>query len=107
MAERSTFSMSRATPLRAKRSVASAWLTSRPRIRSSTRPAFCAEVRMYFAVACASMAIYAPARGAGRRRRRDLRRLVRLRRVSLEEARRRELAELVPDHVLGDIDRDE
>jgi hypothetical protein len=51
IAERSTFSMSRATPLRAKRSVASAAFTSRPRIKSSTSPAFCAEVRTYFAVA--------------------------------------------------------
>ena len=38
IAERSTFSMSRATPLRANRSVASAWFTSRPRMRSSTSP---------------------------------------------------------------------
>src|SRR4051812_29479662 len=51
IAERSTFSMSRATLLRAKRSVASAWFTSRPRIRSMTSPAFCAEVRMYLATA--------------------------------------------------------
>ena len=36
-----------------ERSVASAALTSRPRIRSSTSPAFCADVRTYFAVACA------------------------------------------------------
>src|SRR5690606_955840 len=36
-----------------------------------------------------------------------LRRLLGLRGVPLERARGRELAELVPDHVLGDVDRNE
>ena len=57
--------MSFATLLRAKRRVASALFTSRPRIKSITRPAFWAEVRMYFAVACAWTGIYAPAFAAG------------------------------------------
>ena len=47
----------------------------------------------------------APARR--RRRRRHRRGLVGLGRVALEQPRRRELAELVPDHVLGHVDRDE
>ena len=49
--------MSRATLLRANWSVASAAFTSRPRMRSRTSPAFCADVRTYFAVACACTAI--------------------------------------------------
>src|SRR4051812_8823202 len=102
MAERRTFSMSCATCLRANFSVASARLTSRPRIRSMTRPAFWADVRTYFAVACASTMTLAP--GRLRRRRRGL---LGLRRVPLERARGGELTELVADHVLGDVDGDE
>ena len=47
------------------------------------------------------------AAGAARRGRRRRRLLGHLGRVALEEPRRRELAELVADHVLGDVDRDE
>ena len=51
MADRSTFAMSWLIPLRVNCRVASALLTSRPRIRSITSPAFWAEVRTYRAVA--------------------------------------------------------
>jgi hypothetical protein len=52
-AERSTFATSRATDLRLNCNADNAWLTSLPRMRSSTSPAFCADVRMYLAVASA------------------------------------------------------
>ena len=65
-AERSTFATSRATDLRLNCSADNAWLTSLLRIRSSTSPAFWAEVRMYFAVASARTMAYAfPAGAAG------------------------------------------
>src|SRR5206468_5551149 len=92
-------------------SVASAWLTPLPRMSSQTRPAFCAEVRMPRAVAIAStMALPLRCRAAARARARGRsgwrcgrRGLFRLRGVPLERARRRELAELVTHHVLGDV----
>ena len=52
-AERSTLATSRATDLRLNCSADSAMFTSLPRIKSSTSPAFWAEVRMYLAVASA------------------------------------------------------
>src|SRR6266545_2618736 len=52
-AERSTFAISRAMIFRVNCSVARAWLTPLPRIRSITRPAFWADVRTPFAVASA------------------------------------------------------
>ena len=63
-AERSTLATSRATALRLNCNADSAWLMFLPRIRSSTRPAFWAEVRMYFAVACALTIAYAFPPGA-------------------------------------------
>src|SRR5262245_35553035 len=112
MADRSTFSMSRAIDLRANFSDASAWLTSRPRIRSITSLAFCADVRTYRAVACPSImtsprALSGPSCLRGRRGGRDGRGLLGLRGVALERPRRRELAQLVPHHVLGDVHRNE
>ena len=69
MAERRAFSMSRATDFLVKRRMERAWLAFLPRMRSSTSPAFWAEVRMYFEVALASMALAyplaPPAAGAG------------------------------------------
>src|SRR5688500_17327520 len=115
-AERSTFARSRAIVLRVNCSVASAWLTFLPRISSHTSPAFWAEVRTPRAVACASIIVssLSPRRSclrlrrrAGSRRRGSRGRLLGLRGVPLERARRRELAELVAHHVLGHVDRDE
>ena len=58
MAERSAFSMSRATDFLVKRRIERASAAFLPRIRSRTSPAFWAEVRMYLAVALtSSMAI--------------------------------------------------
>ena len=57
--------------------------------------------------AAAARAARPPRRRRCRSRRRDLRGLLGLGRVALEEPRRRELAELVADHVLGDVHRDE
>src|SRR5262245_49288627 len=107
-ADRSTFAISRAIILRVNCSVASAWLTLLPRMRSHTRPAFWADVRTPRAVACAStIAIHLSLGWRSRSRSRGSGRLLRLCRVSLERPRRRELAELVPDHVLGDVHGDE
>jgi hypothetical protein len=69
---------------------------------------------MYLVVAWASLTTHLPCRRPRRprqpaptRRRSDLRGLLGLGGVTLELARRRELAELVADHVLGDVHRDE
>jgi hypothetical protein len=51
IADRSTFSMSRAIFFRENCSADSAWFTPPPRMRASTSPAFCADVRTYLAVA--------------------------------------------------------
>src|SRR4029453_6056069 len=107
-ADRRTLASSRAMILRVNWSVASAWLTLLPRIRSQTRPAFWADVRTPRAVACASTICDLLRLGRSRRRsRRRGSRLLRLRRVPLERPRRRELAELVSHHVLGDVHGDE
>ncbi len=55
IAERMHFSICAAARLRVKRRIASAWFTSLPRIMSTTRRAFCAEPRKYFALAVASI----------------------------------------------------
>src|SRR5258706_4920076 len=119
MAERSVFSMSRATDFLVKRRMERASAAFFPRIRSRTSPAFWAEVRMYFAVAfTSSMAISLGLRsaatggggraaGAGGGRRRHLGHLLDLGGVTLEMAGGRELAQLVAHHVLGDVDGDE
>src|SRR5687768_3472682 len=72
-------------------SVLSALDASAPRTVSATRRHFCGEIRAYLSFAVASM--------LGR----SLHFLVA--RVRLEGARRRELAQLVSDHVLGDENR--
>src|SRR5262245_35081935 len=64
-----------------------------PRMRSTTSLAFCGETRIYRASARASMAVSLL--------------LLRLVRVTFEGSRRRELAELVPNHVFGDVHRNE
>src|SRR5262245_61572617 len=98
------------------------WLNSRsasavdtflPRISCATRLSFCGETRRLRATALAALS--SSARGADflpilpslrrRRRRRPARRLL-VAGVTVEGARRRELAELVADHLLGDEDRD-
>src|SRR6187399_2205382 len=78
-------------------SVLSALDASAPRTVSATRRHFCGEMRAYFSFAVASM-IYLPRLSGG------LDFLVA--RVRLEGARRRELTQLVTDHVFGDQDRD-
>src|SRR6218665_811530 len=85
-----------ATPLVENLSVASAPVTSLPRMRSSTSPAFCAEVRTLreVAVACTIVVPLLPG-------------LLGLQGVPLEGPRRGELAELVTDHVLGHVHRHE
>src|ERR1700675_3626706 len=97
MAERSVFSMSRATDFLVKRRIERASAAFLPRMRASTSPAFWAEVLMYFAVAfTSSMAISLRLRGAGARGRgggrRHLRHLLHLGGVPLELAGGRELA---------------
>src|SRR6185295_4109542 len=73
-------------------SVLSAFDASAPRTVSATSRHFCGEMRAYLSFAVASM--------LGR----SLHFLVA--RVRLERARRRELTQLVSDHVFGDQDRD-
>src|SRR6266568_9494593 len=118
MAERRAFSMSRATDFLVNRRIERASAAFLPRIRSRTRPAFWAEVRMYFATAfTSSMALSLGLRGArrggarpgagGSARRRKLGHLLDLGRVPLELAGGGELAQLVPHHVLGDVDGNE
>src|SRR5688572_10445375 len=104
MAERSAFSMSRATAFLVKRRIERASPALRPRIRSRTSPAFWAEVRTYLAVALTS-SIGNPLRLAARAGR--LGHLLHLGGVALEGAGGRELAQLVTDHVLRDVHGDE
>ena len=91
----------------------SAASTDLPRMRSTTRRAFCA-VRRDEPAAWPALPSRLPSSGrlgAGLRRRRRRRRALDLAlavaRVAVERARRRELAELVADRVLGDEHRDE
>src|ERR1043165_4578772 len=93
---------------------ASAVATFLPRIRPATRLSFCGLIRSVRATACASLSaslrscafllIASYPSACGRRGRRTFRLAVG--RVAVERARRRELAELVADHFLGDVDRD-
>jgi hypothetical protein len=57
IAERMHFSMCVAARFFVNLKIASAWLTSLPRIISTTSRAFCAEPRKYLALAVASMRI--------------------------------------------------
>src|SRR5215471_12775503 len=104
MALSRTFTTVGAMRLFVVRSVVRAFSTCRPRIRSTTSRAFCAETRMYRASAfvgmfCVSIAI--PLCGLGSLLR------GRLHRMPLELPGRRKLAQLVPHHVLGDVHGDE
>src|SRR6516162_3764824 len=82
------------------RSVVRAFSTCWPRIKSTTRRAFCADTRIYLASAfTCSMAI--PLCGLGSLLGR------RLNAVPFELTGRRKLAQLVPDHVLRHVHRDE
>src|SRR4029079_18468382 len=109
-AERTSFSRSFATVLLVKRRMLRASSTFLPRTRSTTRRTFCGEALRYFNVAVASISILLLGCrcGGGRSRTGRLGALLDLlAAVALERARERELAELVPDHVLGDVDRHE
>src|SRR5688572_5078877 len=111
-AERTTFSISPVARLFVNFSVISASLTFFPRIMSTTSRAFWGDILINRPEA---LLIKRPplclrsSRGAGRRGRGGTDSLI-LRTagaVSLEHPSGRELAELVPDHVLGHIHRDE
>src|SRR5688572_28583774 len=121
MAERSVFSMSRAMDFFVKWRMESASAAFLPRMSASTSPAFWADVRRYFDVAvtssmCLSLRLGAGARAGAAARAatrpararpagsaRHLRDLLDLGGMALEGAGGRELAELVADHVLGDV----
>src|SRR5712671_3829711 len=116
---------SRAMRLRENSRSASADATFLPRISCATRLSFCGDTRSMRATACASLsasarsrafllmsALFALRAAGGRSRsgrscgrtRRALRLTVR--RMAVERARRRELPELVTDHLLGHQHRD-
>src|SRR5205823_7317369 len=97
-AERSTFSIRRAAARGVNSSVARASPTDLPRIWSRTSRALRADTRTKRALACVIIASRLPGRRGGR---------LLGGAVGLERTRERELAELVPDHVLGHVDRDE
>src|SRR5437660_11151102 len=103
MADRSTFSTDGATRLLVVRKILIASPAFWPRMRSITSLAFCGEVRMYLASALTCILTLSGCLSGrfhglfGRR----------LRRMSLENPRGRELTQFVPDHILGDIHRDE
>src|ERR1022692_4877066 len=104
MADCSTFSTVGAMRLLTLRNVVNAAPACMPRIKSTTRRAFCGETRMYLASALTwVLASIMPS--LCRRFGRLLR--GRLHRVPLKGARGRELAQLVPHHVLGDVYRNE
>src|SRR5512135_3204585 len=122
MADRSGFSMSRATDLLVKRRMLRASPAFLPRMVSRTSLAFWAEVRTYLFVALASSMAESLRLGRRSRGRRGPRRrsrprraggrahlghLLDLRGVPLEDPGGGELAELVPDHVLRDVHGDE
>src|SRR4051794_24153483 len=122
IALRSTFSTSFAAARWLNARIVRASGIERPRMWSTTRRAFRGEVCTYFATACASGAPAAKASVALLRlevatatsrpvRYRPARvspfhLCLRIARVTAEVARRRELAELVADHLLRDEDRD-
>src|SRR5581483_3965538 len=99
MAERRTFSTAGAIFLFAARRMLMACPARWPRIRSTTNRAFCGDVLMYLASALASMSVPLCRLGGlfGRG----------LGGMTLEGPRGRKLAELVPNHVLGDVYRNE
>src|SRR5436309_3459007 len=94
IADRSTFSISRAAACGEYWRTDSASATLRPRITSATSRAFRGDTRMNRATALVSMLL-------------ERRRPFGVGAVRAEGARRRELAELVPDHVLGHVHGDE
>src|SRR5690242_12688027 len=98
MADCSTFSTVGAMRLLAARSVFNAAPAFCPRIRSTTRRAFCAETRIYLAsaLACMPVSLFFLRRLPGLLGRG-------LDRVALERPGGRELAQLVPHHVLGHV----
>src|ERR1035437_3980683 len=104
MADSSTFSTVGAIRFLVVRNTVRAASACRPRMRSTTSRAFCGEIRMYRASALtilsASMLPSLCRRLGG---------LLgsRLHRMAPERPRGRELAQLVPHHVLGDVHRDE
>src|SRR6185312_2297412 len=99
IADSSTLRMMRAPFLVLKASTSSALSTGSPRTWSATSRPFWADSRTPRRVATVSIARSLPAL---RRLRRRCHLLVG--RMALEGARQRELAELVPDHVLGHVD---
>src|SRR5438046_2700291 len=110
MAERSSFSRSFAEDFFVKRRICSASSTFLPRTRSATRRTFCGDAFRYFRVALASIVVSALCLRRGCRCRSAGRPgglLDLLAAVTFEHAGQREFAELVTDHVLGDVDRDE
>src|SRR6185369_2336651 len=105
IAERMHFSILLAARFFVNRKIANAWLTSLPRIISTTSRAFWADPRKYFALAVASIVSLVTYLLFGRRSR-DLACLFHLRaRVALERSRRRKLTELVAHHVFRHVDR--
>src|SRR5579863_9475277 len=95
MADSSTLRTSLAARFGLNSSVFSASPTALPRIWSATRRAFCAAMRAYRCVAATCMLISSGLRfGAGLGGRLALA-------VALEDARRGELAQFVPHHVLA------
>src|SRR5580700_10167003 len=114
-----------ATRLRENSRSASAVATFLPRMSAASRLSFCGDTRSIRAIAlaslsarlrsCARLPIGSPSRRRCRRRRRRAWRRARaggralrlaVGRMAVEGARRRELAELVADHLLGDQHRD-
>src|ERR1035438_7791385 len=105
MADSRTFSTIGAMRLLVVRNTVRAASACRPRMRSTTRRAFCGEIRMYLASAftiwSASMLSSLCCRLGG------LLGCSRLHRMAPKSPRRRKLAQLVPHHVLRDVHRDE
>src|ERR1700722_2133022 len=102
MAESSTFSTVGAMRLLVWRKIMRASLAERPRIKSTTRRAFCGDDRIYRASALACI-VYPLRRLGG---------LLRWRgggfhRMALEHSRRGKLTQLVAHHVFGDVHRNE
>src|SRR2546428_10524823 len=116
-AERSSFSRSLAFNFLVKRRMLSASSTFLPRMRSAISRTFCGEAFRYLRVAVASISSPLCLRRRCCRRRWRSRRPPRsgrpdhllhfLSAVTLEGASESELAEPVPDHVLGDVHRHE
>src|SRR5512137_580081 len=96
-ADLSTFCTMRAPALGVNCSVVWALSTAAPRMRSSTWLHLRGVIRTYRWMAFACMALLSGHRGL----------LGHVLTVTAEDPGRHELAELVTDHVLGDVDRDE